>query len=197
MRLSSSARLWLVAALLGLGCDVPLPPGVVTADAPAAAGAERPEGWESLEDEGSALRLYYQFVDASRRVHFVERLEDVPEPLRATVGFVKLDVPPPLTPADAARARRAQLGETRGSTARAPGDPRAVLYSADWCGACRKAKRYLAERGVAFEERDVDQRRHADELVRRTGARAVPVIEVGGRMLTGFSASSYDALLGS
>lgn len=164
----------------------------------AGATAERPEGWESLEGEESALRLYYQFVDAQRRVRFVERLEDVPEPLRATVGFVKLDVAPPLSPGEAARVRQARRsGDAGGPTAPESGASRIVLYSAEWCGACSKAKRHLARRGVDYEERDVDEPRWADELHRVTGARAVPVIDVDGRMLTGFSPSGYDALLDS
>jgi hypothetical protein len=41
----------------------------------------------------------------------------------------------------------------------------------------------------------LDQPAHAEELVRRTGARAIPVLEVEGRMITGFSTREYDALL--
>ena len=72
-----------------------------------------------------------------------------------------------------------------------------VLYSADWCGACRKAKRYLGKNGIDFEERDIDDPRWTEELLRKTGRRAIPVIDVGGRILTGFSVSGYDALLRS
>ena len=70
-----------------------------------------------------------------------------------------------------------------------------MLYSAEWCGACKKAKRYLGRNGIEFEERDIDQPRHAAALLRLTGRRAVPVIDVGGRVLTGFSAKGYDALM--
>ena len=151
----------LLAAALLLGCG-----DFISAVRDRAAGAaeqatgEAPEGWESLEDEGKAVRLYYQFVDEKRQVRFVERLEDVPPELRATVGFVKMAVPPPLSPGDAARARRSRSGggSTRVASATG-GDAAVVLYSADWCGACRKAKRYLTKRGIDFEERDIDEPR--------------------------------------
>ena len=159
--------------------------------------SEAPEGWESLEDEGSALRLYYQFVDAQRQVRFVETLDQVPETLRTSVGFVKMAAPPPLSPGDAARARASQRQRTapaRVASSSGSG-PGVVLYSAEWCGACRKAKRYLAQRGIEYEERDIDQPRYADELLRKTGRRAIPVIDVGGRILTGFSASGYDEII--
>lgn len=185
----------LLGAALLAGCDFIS----VVRDGVTQAAAERPEGWESLEDEGSALRLYYQFVNEQRQVRFVETLEDVPEALRAGVGFVKMAMPPPLSPGDAARARSAQLRQGGGQrVAKAStGGSAVVLYSADWCGACRKAKRYLGRKGIDFEERDIDEPRFAEELLRKTGRRAIPVIDVGGRILTGFSASGYDALLRS
>lgn len=187
--------LLLVSASGLLACDA----GTRTAsgEAEPEIRAERPEGWESLEDEGSATRLYYQFVDPSGGVRFVERLEEVPERWRANVGFVKLDVAPPLTPGDAARARESQVARAGGVQRVSAGasSARVVLYSADWCGACRKAKRYLTRKGVAYEERDVDDPAVAAELLRKTGSRSIPVIDVDGRVLTGFSAGSYDALI--
>jgi glutaredoxin len=184
-------------ALLLTGCDTVAELWSAAESAGAEVTAERPEGWESIEDESSATRLYYQFVTEKGQVRFVERLDDVPEKLRAAVGFVKMDVPPPMSPGDAARARqekRKQGGSARVASASA-GAGGIVLYSAEWCGACKKAKRYLARRGVDYEERDVDNPHHAQELLRRTGQRGIPVIDVGGRILTGFSSGSYDSLL--
>ena len=182
-------RLLVAALALGLaGCDAA---PTETAAAPAAA-AERPEGWKSLEGEAEATRLYYQFVDARGQVRFVESLEDVPEALRAGVGFVRMSVPPPLSPGDAKRARAAQ---TEGTVA-AVRASQVVLYAAEWCGACTRAKRYLARRGTAFEERNVDIPAVAEELLRKTGERGIPVLEAGGRILTGFTEPLYDELLG-
>ena len=163
----------------------------------AGAAAERPEGWESIEDASAASRLYYQFVDRRGRVHFVERLDDVPEDLRANVGFVKLDAPPPLTPTDAARIREARLARSgaQGQRATAGRGPEIILYSADWCGACRKAKRYLTRNDIAFDERNVDDPRVAEELLRKTGQRGIPVIDVDGRIISGFDPQSYEELI--
>jgi glutaredoxin len=189
--------------LLGLalaGCDfVAATPGEPDAEAQAAsepAAAEaRPAGWESLDAESSATRLYYQYVDARNQVRFVERLEDVPQAWRPRVGFVKMSSPPPLSPGDASRTRAAQL-KTGGAVVGHPNAPgRVVLYSATWCGACRKAKRYLDRQGIAYEERDVDNPHHAAELVRKTGQRGIPVLEVRGRIMTGFSEQGYDRLI--
>jgi glutaredoxin len=53
----------------------------------------------------------------------------------------------------------------------------------------------LDDKGVEYEVRDVDDPRHAQELLRRTGQRAIPVLDVDGRVLTGFNAQRYDALI--
>lgn len=183
----------LLVGLLGCGDFVrPVP------EAAAEPVAEKPADWESLDDESSATRLYYQFVDEQRRVRFVETLEDVPEALRAGVGFVKMDVPPPLSPGDAARARDARYKTGRRvavASASGAGSGGIVLYSAEWCGACKKAKRWLARNDVDYELRDIDDPRWAEELMRKTGRRAVPVIDVEGRILTGFSAGGYEQLV--
>lgn len=205
------SALALLAVVLLAGCDVVSATGDGASPTSGAGGqpaaptarasgaGKAPAGWLSLEGEGSALRLYYQFVDEQHRVRFVETLEEVPEALRASVGFVKMSVPPPLSPRDAARVRAAQVA-LRGHAPSQRQETRAaevVLYSATWCGACRKAKKYLAQKGVDYENRDVDDPRWARELLQRTGQRAIPVIEVNGRILTGFSASGYDALIES
>ncbi len=200
--------------ILGLAaCDAG-PPGGATAS-----GSEAPEGWESLGERAGALRLYYQYVDSGGGVRFVERLEEVPESWRDKVGFVKLDVPPPLSPLDAERQRSAraargvngQIAAARAAAARgtlaAPARPTArerepeasntlVLYSADWCPICLRAKDYLDDRGIDYEERDVDEPEWKQELVAKTGRRAIPVFEFGGRILSGFRPEALERLIG-
>ena len=190
--MSHILALALLALLLVPGCDrlaelVPSGDGVTTS-------GERPEGWESIEGEAASMRLYYQFVDAGGRVQFVERLEDVPEAWRENVGFVKLDVPPPLSPGAAAAARHGRSQRAGAAEPASAGGP-VQLYSAEWCGACQKAKRHLARRSVRFEELDVDNPNHANALVQKTGSRAIPVLDAGGRIFTGFDADAYDRLI--
>ncbi|GAB2528064.1 glutaredoxin family protein [Nocardia heshunensis] len=53
-----------------------------------------------------------------------------------------------------------------------------VLYGADWCGDCRRAKVWFKENGVAFTEVDVEQddaaRERAVEIA--GGRKNIPVI---------------------
>lgn len=151
---------------------------------------------------GEATRLYYQFIDSSGRVAFVERLSEVPESWRDKVGFVEMESPPPLSPAMAERTRDQRYAANGGG--RAAGAKRAVaaadpviLYSAEWCGWCRKAKRHLDGLGVDYQIRDVDIPANMQDLVAKTGQRGIPVLDVGGRIVTGFSADAYDRLIRS
>jgi mycoredoxin len=65
------------------------------------------------------------------------------------------------------------------------------VYSTRWCPDCRWTKQFLRERGIAFEEINVDEDPDAEDLVLRVneGRRKVPTLEVGGRY---FACSPYD-----
>ncbi len=214
---------FLVALLLGLGCDDPLASlekaiddGKKAAIAEIRAETRRASAGnvEFADDEAAkkaangislgpdrAKRLYYQFIDAKGQVAFVERLTDVPLGWRDKVGFVEMDSPPPLSPAMAEKTRdrlyAASSGPRRAGVqrvaARMPG--KIILYSADWCGWCKKAKRHLDGLGVNYEIRDIDIPENLNDLVAKTGQRGIPVLDVGGRVVTGFSPGKYDKLI--
>jgi len=67
-----------------------------------------------------------------------------------------------------------------------------TVYGNPWCGDCRRAKKFLQDRGVAFHEVNVDENPEAIELVMRVndGRRKIPTFEVDGRY---FSSSPFDA----
>lgn len=67
-----------------------------------------------------------------------------------------------------------------------------TVYGNPWCGDCRRAKKFLQDRGVVFHEVNVDENPEAIELVMRVndGRRKIPTFEVDGRY---FSSSPFDA----
>ncbi len=69
-----------------------------------------------------------------------------------------------------------------------------VMYSADWCGYCRKARSYFQANGVSFRERDVDKDPAARAEYERLGGSGLPLILVGGKRLNGFSEASFRSL---
>lgn len=69
--------------------------------------------------------------------------------------------------------------------------PEITIYSTRWCGDCRRAKQFLAERGLSFREVNIDDVPEAEDLVLRVnnGRRKVPTIELEGRY---FACSPFD-----
>ena len=65
------------------------------------------------------------------------------------------------------------------------------MYSTSWCGDCRRAKKFLKERGVAFTEINIDEDPDAEDLVMTVneGLRKVPTIKIGERF---FACSPFD-----
>ena len=56
-----------------------------------------------------------------------------------------------------------------------------IVYSSFWCPDCREAKRFLAKHQIAYHEIDVESTPGAiEEIVKRTGKRAVPQFVIDG-----------------
>jgi mycoredoxin len=66
-----------------------------------------------------------------------------------------------------------------------------TIFTTSWCPDCRRAKKFLRERGVSFEEVNIDEAPEAEDLVLRVndGRRKVPTFEVAGRY---FACSPFD-----
>lgn len=73
--------------------------------------------------------------------------------------------------------------------------PRITLYSTRQCPHCRQARQYLQQRGLPFQELDVQSNARAQKALQRLGARAVPVILIGDARVDGFDRARLDRLL--
>ncbi len=62
-----------------------------------------------------------------------------------------------------------------------------VMYATSWCPYCARARRLLADKGVAFTEIDVEAQpqARAEMIARSAGRRTVPQIFVGERHVGG------------
>jgi glutaredoxin len=122
---------------------------------------------------------------------------------------------------DVARDRRKKAGKTIEArapqgTAQDPGqDPRkdpgssaasrppVIIYGASWCGACHEAAAYLKKKGIAFVEKDIEAdpsaEREMSAKLAKAGLRGsgIPVMDVKGQVMVGFSAPKLEAALAS
>jgi glutaredoxin len=56
-----------------------------------------------------------------------------------------------------------------------------LVYSAPWCPDCRTAKRFLEKHGLPYKEVNIEATPGAaDEVIRRTGKRAIPQFVING-----------------
>jgi mycoredoxin len=56
-----------------------------------------------------------------------------------------------------------------------------LVYTSAWCPDCRVAKRFLEKHQIAYKEIDIESvPGAADEVIRRTGKRAIPQFVIDG-----------------
>lgn len=77
----------------------------------------------------------------------------------------------------------------------------AIIYGADWCKPCHEAERYLKQRGVAVTKKNIDDNEVAAEEMQKKLARvgrggsSIPVIDIMGQILIGFSPAALEQAL--
>ena len=74
-----------------------------------------------------------------------------------------------------------------------------IVYGAEWCQPCHEAMKYLRRKGINAVEKNIEEddgaRKEMEQKLRRAGIAgrgSIPVIDVRGRILQGFSARELD-----
>lgn len=71
---------------------------------------------------------------------------------------------------------------------------RVVMYSTEWCGVCKRARRYFQQHSIPFREYDVEKSERGKQDYARLQGRGVPIILVGKRRMNGFSAERFEQM---
>ena len=69
-----------------------------------------------------------------------------------------------------------------------------VIYTTDWCGVCKKAKKYFKKNNIAYVGYDVEKSRIGKIDYKLLRGKAVPIIIVGNKRMNGFSVSKFERL---
>lgn len=70
------------------------------------------------------------------------------------------------------------------------------IYSTTSCPWCNVAKNYFKEIGVQYEDYNVgEDHEKAVEMVKKSGQRGVPVIDIDGKIIVGFNKEAIDELV--
>lgn len=70
-----------------------------------------------------------------------------------------------------------------------------VLYATDWCGYCKQTRRFLDSKGIAFKEFDIEKSTEGRKAYEALGGRGIPLIDVNGTIIRGFSEQEILAAL--
>jgi len=71
------------------------------------------------------------------------------------------------------------------------------IYSTPGCPWCIRAKQFLKENNIEFNDLDVSENPQlADEMVAKTGQMGVPVIDIEGEIIVGFDKEKIKLALG-
>jgi len=67
-----------------------------------------------------------------------------------------------------------------------------TMYTAGWCPDCRRVKNFLKDRGIVFQEVNIEENEEAEALVIRVnhGKRKVPTLKFGDRY---FACSPFNS----
>jgi glutaredoxin-like YruB-family protein len=61
------------------------------------------------------------------------------------------------------------------------------VYSTPSCPNCKALKKFLGENGVKYEDINVASNpKAAQEMIEKSGQMAVPVVDIGGTVISGF-----------
>jgi glutaredoxin 3 len=71
------------------------------------------------------------------------------------------------------------------------------VYSTPTCPWCIRAKQFLKENNIEFQNLDVSgDQSAADEMMAKTGQLGVPVLDIDGEIIVGFDKERIKQLLG-
>lgn len=83
-------------------------------------------------------------------------------------------------------------GSIQGGSSRVPYSAQAnaevVLYATEWCGYCQKTRELLADNNIPYVEYDIEESEQGYREYKNLGGRGVPVVNVKGTVIHGYSA---------
>ncbi|MBE9564337.1 MAG: glutaredoxin family protein [Proteobacteria bacterium] len=125
----------------------------------------------------------YKWVDGQGKIHFTDS-----PPEQASVKQIKLQINSFSSPSVSTFEFDSSLISTRKIS------KKVIMYGANWCGYCKKAKRYFVKNSIPYVEYDVETSTKGRKDFKALGGKGVPVILVGNQRLNGFSESSFEKI---
>lgn len=71
----------------------------------------------------------------------------------------------------------------------------AIVYTSTNCPHCRQVKSFLSEKGVSYEERNIEQNEEFAQQIWDMGMRAVPITVIGEFKIVGMNKTQLNKAL--
>jgi len=162
------------------------------------------QGYGVLREEGYSERAIF-LIDAEGIIRYVD-VHDIDEQPDNEVILAELRrIGPGAGRAEAEagdrKEKKAGAGESRRLEPAVAGEatgPRVTVYCTSWCPDCRRARAWLSDHGIDFEEVDVEKVPEAAEKIKawNNGKLVTPTCDIGGTIVVDFDEARYEALLG-
>ncbi len=137
---------------------------------------KQPPPYHFSDDPGEGFTAFYPVHGKDKALHYVTQLANVPSAQRDTVG--RLILAQDQNPAEFTMP------------------PQVILYSASWCGYCRRTTRLLDELGVPFIHKDIERSDAiSNELLAIAGNMSIPFLIINGTEVTGYDPDQIAVLL--
>ena len=126
---------------------------------------------------GSAASVaeIYKWYDESGKLHFSDQK---PEHLKSETVEIQPNV-------EGYKAAYADMPEPQRNTL--------TMYMTEWCGFCKKARKYFQENNIAYLEKNIEKNPQAKREHKALGGGGIPVITLNGKKMRGFSASRFES----
>jgi glutaredoxin len=116
----------------------------------------------------------YKWYDENGQLHFGD---EKPEHLKAETVTIKPNV----------EGYKAAYNDIPDASANS-----VTMYMTDWCGYCKKAKKYFIQQGIPFTEKNIETDARAKKEHKALGGGGIPLIMLNGQKMRGFSAKRFD-----
>ena len=132
----------------------------------------------------------FKWTDAQGKTHYGDKPPEDAKTEQIKVDARSYDGPPQIQDW-AAILRRPAKGESLQPRAAPAG---LTMFSAVWCGPCKRAKAYLAQKGISYRDVDIEGSEANAKEFASFGGGGVPLFISGEKSMRGFSPAALDSL---
>ncbi|WP_285427798.1 glutaredoxin domain-containing protein [Pseudomonas sp. lyk4-R2A-8] len=72
---------------------------------------------------------------------------------------------------------------------------RVVLYTTEWCGYCKQIRRFLDQKGIPYQQFDIEKDAQARKVYEALGGGGIPFVDVNGTLIRDYQPEQIMAAL--